>query len=118
MRIAGNVLVIDDASDTAEVLRAVFEPRGVRVNRLRSRFFASAADVADDAPAVVVIDSDSWQPNDIADVRWARSPRVIIGRGRGDLPVAFGNVQPTEFLGKPFQFAELVGTIEELMRVD
>ncbi|MBI3464893.1 MAG: hypothetical protein HY000_17830 [Planctomycetes bacterium] len=118
MRIAGNVLVIDDFADTAEVLRAVFEPRGVRVDRLSCRPSAFIVDEVQDAPTVVVIDSDSWKPSNPCAVRWPGSPRVVLGRGYAETRATAGHAPTTEFLSKPFQYSELVGAIEQLMRVD
>lgn len=116
MRNGGTLLVIDESSDTAEVLKAVFEPRGVRVDRYRSRTSARIGKHDAATPAVVVIDSESWQSSDPEEVLWADSPRVIIGKARAAVSAAADNGRSTEFLGKPFQFAELVRTIESMMR--
>lgn len=118
MQYGGSLLVIDEMPDTAEVLKAVFEPRGVRVDRFRSQSSAVRTEEAAAAPAVVVIDGESWQAPDPQNVPWAASPRVIIGQARMSLPPASGNGRSTEFLGKPFEFSELIGAIENLLRGD
>jgi hypothetical protein len=118
MRNGGTLLVIDESSDTTEVLKAVFEPRGVRVDRFRTRTAPIPANGATALPAVVVIDSDSWRSPESSDDCWADAPRVIIGQARKPVPPLPGNTRPTQFLGTPFQYSELIGVIENLMRAD
>src|SRR5207302_5095331 len=48
------VLVVDEISDTAEVLQAVLEPRGVIVNRV-ARLGQAALPTVENCPAVVVV---------------------------------------------------------------
>src|SRR5262245_47405832 len=52
------ILVVDEASDTAEVLQAVLEARGVSVQRVR-RLDPSAATADERCPAVVVLNAES-----------------------------------------------------------
>ncbi len=108
------VLVVDEVSDTAEVLQAVLEPRGLTVNRVRR--LEQAAPAANEVrPAVLILDAESLNCVSPA-LRggWQNVPQVILGTVRVE-------VDPTEpiatrrFLRKPFQFAELVQAIESLI---
>ena len=112
------ILVVDEASDTAEVLRALLEPRGVSVSRIRR--FDPAASAVEAVPALVVLNAEtaggmiSAEPE-----RWRHVPQVIIGTVR--VPIAepadaTASTAPVRrFLRNPFQFAELVQAIESLI---
>jgi CheY-like chemotaxis protein len=111
------VLVVDGVADTAEVLQAVLEPRGLivnRVSRLDEREIASAADQT----AVLVLDADFLHRAAAPD--WiARQgiPQVIIGTWHAPAPTGedSGSEPRRRYLRKPFQFAELVRAIESLI---
>ncbi|MGE5193039.1 MAG: hypothetical protein ACM3U2_11100 [Deltaproteobacteria bacterium] len=112
------VLVVDEVSDTAEVLQAVLEPRGVTVNRVR-RLDPAAASAIENRPAVVVLTAESiagLPPTGLSG--WQTVPQVIIGTVRvcaaGPGDPAAGAAAPRVFQ-KPFQFAELVHAIESLI---
>ena len=112
------VLVVDDVTDTAEVLRAVLEPRGLTVKRV-SRLDHSPAPSIETRPAVVVLDAEtcngancpSWEG-------WQSVPQVIIGTVRLAAAGTTGIADPTadrRYLEKPFQFADLIQAIEALI---
>lgn len=109
MNSSPSVLVIDGASDTGTVLKAVLEPRGATVERSRSQRAASRF-AATSSPRVVVIDADAEPEAFEADSPWHGSPRVILGTHR---PQAAAEHE--RFLEKPFHFPELVRVIEELL---
>ena len=112
------VLVVDEISDTADVLQAVLEPRGVAVNRVRKLSASSNTDFHG-PPSVVVVDAESLNgTSPPSGQAWQNVPQVIIGTIRvadtdaGDDRHAH---PPRRFLQKPFQFAELMKVIESLI---
>lgn len=107
MDFSQRVLVIGGTSDTATVLKAVFEPRGATVERTRNHVPAPSTQFASE---VVVIDLDQQQDVEPSATASHRSNRVLIG---SDTP---SRIAPDErFLAKPFHYPELVKMIEELL---
>lgn len=108
------VLVVDEVTDTAEVLRAVLEPRGLTVNRVRRLELAAPA-VDENRPAVLILDAEALNGASPATRGgWRAVPQVIIGTVR----VADETTEPVanrRVLRKPFQFAELVQAVESLI---
>lgn len=107
MKSAPQVLVIDGTPDTEAVLKAILEPRGAQVERARG---TNARQRSGDStmPRVVVIDLD----DDAADATascFTASHRVLIGS------VATPVDANDRFLAKPFQYPELLQTIEDLL---
>jgi hypothetical protein len=104
---APHVLVIDGTSDTEAVLKAVLEPRGTQVGRTRGTIVRRQSDEKS-SPHVVVIDLDEESADATASC-FGESHRILIGSvktsvGTGD-----------RFLAKPFQYPELLRTIEDLL---
>ena len=102
------VLVVDGFSETQEVLRTVFGPRGTEVERM---------DLATPAaqPDVVVIDVETAHPSECS--AWDGVPQVIIGSA---------DVSPLDsprdndrhcYLEKPFRYPELIQAVERLLAV-
>jgi DNA-binding response OmpR family regulator len=108
------VLVVDEVSDTAEVLQAVLEPRGLTVNRVRRLELAAPA-ANGNRPAVLILDAESLNCASPALCGgWQNVPQVIIGTVRV-VEEMTDPVATRRFLRKPFQFAELVQAIESLI---
>ena len=105
MNQAPHVLVIDGTSDTEAVLKAVLEPKGTQVERTRG---ANLARHTVDAPHIVVIDLDEESASLNAS-RFEDSHRILIGSAR------INTDQKDHFLAKPFQYPELLQTIEDLL---
>lgn len=106
--IAGQrVLVVDQVSDTADVLRAVLEPQGVAVDAHRR-----PGPRSETKPSVVVIDAEQHSPAALAAGSWADIPQIILGTLRIDDPSPDAG---REILRKPFHFAELISAIERLI---
>ncbi len=110
------ILVVDEVSDTAEVLQAVLEPRGVTVNRV-ARWCQTETPTAENRPAVVVFDAESLDGGAPAgQSNWQGVPQIIIGTmrvaGSSDRSDAVGDESSRCYLQKPFQFSELVQAIE------
>ncbi len=110
------VVVVDGISETAEVLRAILEPRGLRVERVR----AGAATIAGSAdgdpslpPHVVVVDGDDSQGRRLVLECWEQVPQVIIGSTH--LRDDAAETSETQYLSKPFQYGELIQAIERLL---
>ena len=102
-----SILVVDGLSETTDVLKAVFEPRGHAVNRVRQSQLPSKTSSPE--PRVVV-----WHSNDTDDAQAANRfegiPRVIIGRASGSL-LPCGSRR----LSQPFEYGELLQAIESLL---
>jgi hypothetical protein len=94
------VLVVDELSDTEEVLRAVLAPRGVQVRRVTR--------LADDTacPALIVVDAESDADDS---QRLPGVPQIVLGRvTRLDAPGC-------HVLPKPFHYAELIRAVEDII---
>ncbi len=107
MNLVPHVLVIDGASDTEAVLKAVLEPRGTHVERSRGSVLRRTTD-EESAPDVVVIDLDDDTAGSTAS-QFPESHRILIGSVK--TKVESGD----RFLSKPFQYPELLQTIEDLL---
>lgn len=105
------VLVVDPAPDTADILRAVLEPRGVQVERVRNTLPRSG--VGANPPTVLVIDGDQAPRADESEAAWPSVPQVILGTVH-KTALGTGIESDRHYLAKPFQYAELVQTIERL----
>jgi len=117
------ILVVDEVSDTAEVLQAVLEPRGVTVNRI-SRWGQTESSTVENRPAVVIYDAESSADGaPTAGGNWHSVPQIIIGTIRVDRTSDRGRTgshatapeSERRYLQKPFHFAELVQAIEALI---
>ena len=109
MRVSGlaRVLIVDPESDTEEVLKAVFEPKGLQVDRVQdldSPRHGSAV------PCLLVIDDDGLPAKPSGTNEWGSVPRVIIGSAR-----LLENTVGQRYLQKPFQYPELIRMIDQLL---
>ena len=104
---APHVLVIDGTSDTEAVLKAVLEPRGTQVERTRGANVQKRNEETA-APHVVVIDLDD-ESADATTLKFGESHRILIGSVK--TPVD----DQDRFLSKPFQYPDLLRTIEDLL---
>lgn len=102
-----SVLILDGVSETPDVLKAVFEPRGTSIRRIRgARSIESCA-----SPDVVVIDLDEQEDPTYVREAWSSSRQVLISSEMNPAPSSSGS----RFLEKPFEYPELVQMIEELL---
>lgn len=112
------VLVVDGLAETEQVLKAVLEPRGLHVDRVRrgaptyspSESARPRSVTAPVRPNVVVLHEDQEDAGGLDP--WGQVPRVIIGSVR--MPDRPENGAP-EYLPHPFQYRELIGAIERLL---
>ena len=107
MNSAPHVLVIDGTADTEAVLKAVLEPRGTHVERTRATMALRRADETQ-TPHVVVIDLDDDSATASASC-FGESHRILIGSVQTNVD------EGDRFLAKPFQYPELLRTIEDLL---
>jgi hypothetical protein len=105
------LVVVDRFPDTADVLRAVFEPRGIEVERRRRPLGAGPAD---SSAELFVFDVESVHASHAQAGDWPAGPRVVIGPGA--LPETREAHKATStYLAKPFEYAELIRAIEQLL---
>lgn len=105
MVIGQRVLLVDGLSETEQVLKAVLEPRGLRVDRVRGHVEPKSGDAA---PSVVVLhEVDADLPSG---ERWGAVPRVIIGSAQGA-----ADRSSEQCLPHPFQYRELIQAIDRLL---
>ena len=104
-----SILVVDGLSETTAVLKAVFEPRGHAVNRVRQSELPSGPA---SRPRVLV-----WHANDAEDsqaaIRFDGIPRIVIGRGGGAMPSG-----DSRRFSQPFEYGELLQAIESLLAAE
>lgn len=125
------VLVVDGQSETEEVLRAVLEPRGCRVDSVRGD--SPDQTVAPDPRTVVVLHQSRTgarypHPAGTSDGEtarpWGTQPQVIIGSIRqpgrpAERETLAAECAPgSRYLTQPFHYGELVQAIEELLQSD
>jgi len=108
------VIVVDGLSETEEVLRAVLEPRGVTIDRIRGDEDITEARSAP-VPRLVVWHATRAAASNHPSPTWNGVPRVVIGSPSGKASQD-ACVSPTDhFLSEPFQYAELIEAIERLL---
>jgi CheY-like chemotaxis protein len=113
------VLVVDEYSEMADVLQAVLEPRGVRVERA----LAAPTTLADSSSAsppsvrlsVVVVDEETAAGRGAAPQEWRHVPKVLIGTVSMAVGSPEAGTAPERYLRKPFHYADLVHAIEALI---
>jgi CheY-like chemotaxis protein len=112
------VLVVDGLSETEEVLRAVLEPRGLEVDRIRAARIRDLS--AKRRPSVVVVHVDEAPFPDPAPERWPDVPRILIGATRAPSRSqnGNGNGHGDHYLEKPFHYGELIRAIERALAAE
>ncbi|MGE0606433.1 MAG: two-component system response regulator [Pirellulales bacterium] len=131
------VLIVDRSAESREVLRAVFEPRGLQVYSTDAA--AEGLDLARrHAPDVIILDPDlgevpadevaqaffhqtQQQPARLVVLGGARlridQPHAAAANSRGQAlpPAAHSPSTPREYLAKPYHYAPLIRRIEALL---
>jgi DNA-binding response OmpR family regulator len=108
---AQHVLLVDGLAETEEVLRAVLEPRGLKVDRIRSPRSRDFSETR--RPSVVVLHVED-EPSPVSRTSgWQDVPRILIGATKS-ADRSFDGAD-AHYLEKPFQYAELIRTIEQLL---
>lgn len=106
MTIGQNILVVDGVPETEEVLRAVLEPRGHQVERVR----AFELDDASPQKHVLVLHDDG--PQAARRSKHGNTPRVVIGSLTSNL---LSSDDSERHLSHPFHYAELIRAVESLL---
>ena len=115
MNRATRVLVVDDLTETTDVLRAVLEPRGMTVERA-PRTAAEGPGPRAAPPAVIVVDAESAACRGLSTASWPRVPKVVVGTfPAARLDGATDDGAGLRQLSKPFHYAELLRAIESLI---
>lgn len=114
------VMLWGGQTETEEVLKAVFEPRGYTVRRWSSKSFAdkplndrdAAITLREHQPQLLVVDQDddSVPPCE----HWAEIPRIIIGKYAPSRKSTAENGRCKTF-AHPFDYGELVRAIESML---
>jgi DNA-binding NtrC family response regulator len=114
--VAQRVLVVDGLSETEAVLRAVLEPKGLEVDRVRGAdtgVFSRGRQAAKQRPSLVVLHVEDGRALIPASDGWQDVPRIVIGATKDVPPSRLAAVE--HHLEKPFQYGELIRTIERLL---
>ncbi len=110
-----SVLIVDESSDSREVLRTVLEHRGMRI--LEASRPQEGIDLArQHQPDLIVLDlelesSPPEYPSELAAQATRQTPLVMLGNARRGMP----GPRIGEFLSKPYHYAPLVRRIEQLL---
>lgn len=113
------VLVVDEYSETADVLQAVLEPRGVRVERAITSVRNSPE--PNNQPghvaqlSVVVVDEDTAAVRGVSQEAWRNVPKIVIGTVSMPASEPGTDGAPEHYLRKPFHYADLIRAIESLI---
>ncbi|WP_145108079.1 response regulator [Gimesia panareensis] len=107
-----HVVVLDGLHETEEVLKAVLEPQGCRVNRIRKPQTGNLI-AEQDLPSIVVLHDDDLAASSKDQPGWDEIPKVVIGSVK--VPSTNQAEPSTRFLVQPFQYAELIDSIESLL---
>lgn len=116
MTLAQRVLLVDGLAETEEVLRAVLEPRGLAVDRIRggdAGEFARRQSSANRRPSVVVLHVEEGLEKMPSSDGWQDVPRIFIGATKTAKSTHLATGE--HYLEKPFQYGELIRTIERLL---
>ena len=110
------VLVVDGPRETEQVLKAVLEPRGFAVCRIRAGIAEPDFAVEPSLPAVVVTHVEEDDQHEDHGASWAEIPRIVIGSAEptaADLNRSANGHR--KYLQKPFQYGELIRSIERIL---
>ena len=107
------VVVVDHSTETADVLQAVFAPRGVQVERRRVP--ARRPGAPRDAEVFVLDDECAATPPSLSPPIPELRNRVVLGSPAAFPPVGPPTADSVNYLPKPFQYAELIRAVETLL---
>lgn len=118
MQAGQEVRVVDRSGDTAAVLRAVFEPRGVTVTSCTGRepLSSSGGSPVTGPRPVLVVDVDQASATVLRDASSETGPLVLLGRIETPDGEPADPPRGAAHLLKPFQYADLIRTVEAAIR--
>ena len=110
------VLVVDGSSETEEVLKAVLEPQGLEINRIRTHLPQNVQDPR--PPHLVILHEEANHKSSSVAKAWPHVPRLIIGSVT--LPARERQSQlesdpREEYLSLPFHYRDLIQAVENLL---
>ena len=108
-----HVVVFDGLNETEEVLKAILEPQGCRVNRIRQQHSGDIM-TANEVPSLVVMHDDDASHYARNKPEWNKIPKIVIGSVKKH--ASPNSDQSTRFLVQPFQYAELIDSIESILQ--
>lgn len=109
------VLVVDGPAETEEVLKAVLEPQGLEINRIRTHLPQNFQDAL--PPHLVILHEEANGSSPVANA-WPQVPRLIIGSiTLPDRPRKTANESDPreEYLSLPFHYRDLIHAVETLL---
>ncbi len=113
-RSCGCVVIVGPSGDCREVLSTALSSRGLTTHAV-NRTSAGLRLIREHEPDVVVLDGETADADDgriqaelEAQLQDRRTPLIVLGRLRGQTLI------PRQVLAKPYHFAPLVHTIQEL----
>ena len=111
------LLVVDGQSETTEVLRAIFEPRGMEIDRVKAE---TNRESGNNQEANLIVLHEETNVSSMPDDQPSAVPRVIIGRMERSQPRQASKPNPDtssseRYLSEPFHYGELVQAIEDLL---
>jgi len=108
-----HVLVVDELTDTPEVLKAILTPRGLTVECLSQQ----RQDAAEPPrrPDLVVINAEALPSRFHSTAQWGEVPKVIIGSVEHQGDIAPVDTETRRHFSQPFQYPELLRAVEQLL---
>jgi CheY-like chemotaxis protein len=107
------VVVVDHSTETADVLQAVFAPRGVEVER--RRIPARRRGAPQDAEVFVLDEECLAKPSSLPSPTPERRNRVVLGSPDSHSGQGTSSNDQANYIPKPFQYAELIQAVELLL---
>jgi hypothetical protein len=110
------VLVVDGPPETEEVLKAVLEPQGLEINRIRTHLPQNFQDAR--PPHLVILHAEAAETSSPIAQAWPDVPRLIIGSVTlPDRPLHGADKSPPreEHLCLPFHYRDLIQAVETLL---
>ncbi len=107
------LVVVDHSTETADVLQAVFAPRGVQVERRRAPARRSGA--PRDAEVFVLDEDFPATSSSVSPPAPEMRNRVVLGSPAAPPAVGAAGADSANYLPKPFQYAELIRAVETLL---
>jgi hypothetical protein len=108
------VLVVDGPSETEEVLKAVLEPQGLEINRIRTHLSQSYQDSR--PPHLVILHEEAAEKSSHIANAWPHVPRLIIGSVTWPAGKCQTDCDPREeHLPLPFHYRDLIQAVENLL---
>lgn len=110
------VLVVDGPSETEEVLKAVLEPQGLEINRIRTHLPQNFQDAR--PPHLVILHAEPADESSAIAQTWPDVPRLIIGSitlSDGPRKSTNESAPREEYLSLPFHYRDLIEAVESLL---